>query len=276
MFYWIAGILGAAAIIYFLDREIYFYEGTHLGSRVQSWLYDRWAAKYDKGKQESQTRDAEMLARPVLDSVKDVPAPLILDLATGTGRLPLALLREPAFTGHVIAVDVSAGMLNEAVKKLTEFRGRFTLVQKIDYPLPFPNETFDVVGCMEALEVMPEMETPLTELFRTLRPGGMLISSRGTDASGRSAKVRSIDSFKALLMKIGFEQVDIIPWWRWFDRVIARKPGNFLPANSGSVLEAFVCKNCQATRFEFVNDSVLKCIKCGDEIPRNNDGVLLL
>lgn len=276
MFYWITGILGVAAVIYFLDREVYFYEGTHLGSRVQSWLYDRWAAKYDKGKQESQAQDAEMLAHPVLDLVKDVPSPLILDLATGTGRLPLALLRESAFKGHIVAVDVSAGMLNEAAKKLAEYRGRFTLVRKIDYPLPFPNETFDVVSCMEALEVMPEMDAPLAELFRTLRPGGMLISSRGTDASGRSAKVRTVDSFKALLVEIGFEQIDIIPWWRWFDRVIARKPGKFSPVDGRSVLEALVCKKCQASRFEFVNDTGLKCVECGNEISKNADGVLLL
>ena len=174
MIYWVLGILIIVVVLYFLDREIYFYEATHLGPRVQSWLYDRWAAKYDKGKQESQARDAEMLARPVLDSIKTAPVPLVLDLATGTGRLPLALLREPEFSGHVVAVDVSVGMLNEASKKLTEYHGRFTLVHKLNYPLPFPDGTFDVVSCMEALEVMPEMDTPLAELYRVLRPGGML------------------------------------------------------------------------------------------------------
>ena len=263
MYYWIVGILAAALVLYFLDREIYFYEATHLGPRVQSWLYDRWAAKYDKGKQESQARDAEMLARPVLDSIKNAPAPLILDLATGTGRFPLALLSEPEFNGHVVAVDVSVGMLNEAAKKLAEYRGRFTLVHKINYPLPFSDETFDVVSCMEALEVMPEMDTPLAELYRVLRPGGMLITSRGTDASGRSAKVRSVDAFKALLQEIGFEQVNIIPWWRWFDRVIARKPGEYSSTDGKSIPDVLVCENCQTTHFEIVPAAGLKCSNCG-------------
>jgi ubiquinone/menaquinone biosynthesis C-methylase UbiE len=276
MVYWIVGILAAALALYFLDREIYFYEATHLGPRVQSWLYDRWAAKYDKGKQESQARDAEMLARPVLDSIKSASNPLLLDLATGTGRFPLALLREPELSGHIVAVDVSVGMLNEAAKKLAEYRGRFTLVHKINYPLPFPDGVFDVVSCMEALEVMPEMDTPLAELYRVLRPGGMLITSRGTDASGRSAKVRDVDTFKSLLQGIGFEQVDIIPWWRWFDRVTARKPGEFSPTGSKSIPEVFVCDNCQTTNFELVPGAGLKCSKCGNEIFQNPNDVFLM
>ena len=190
-----------------------------------------------------------MLARPVLDFIKDVPTPLVLDLATGTGRLPLALLCEPQFKGHVIAVDVSAGMLGQAAQKLEKYQSRSTLVQKIEYPLPFQDAAFDVVSCMEALEVMPEMETPLAELFRILRPGGMLISSRATDASGRKAKIRSIESYKKILQDTGFEQVDIVSWWRWFDRVTARKPGEFSPNNGRSFLNTFICGNCEATSF---------------------------
>jgi hypothetical protein len=57
---WIIGIAVLILIGFILDRQIYFYEGTHLGPRVQSWLYDRWAKKYDAGKHESQLRDQEM------------------------------------------------------------------------------------------------------------------------------------------------------------------------------------------------------------------------
>jgi ubiquinone/menaquinone biosynthesis C-methylase UbiE len=276
MLYWVIGILAVILVLYLLDREIYFYEATHLGPRIQSWLYDRWAAKYDKGKQESQLRDAEMLARPVLDAIKALPSPLILDLATGTGRFPYALLRESEFHGHVVAVDVSVGMLNETAKKLTDYPGRFTLLHKIDYPLPFPDDTFDIVSCMEALEVMGEMRTPLAELYRILRPGGMLITSRATDATGRSAKVMDQSTFKALLQKIGFEQIDIVSWWRWFDRVIARKPGEFSSSNSGSLLSVLKCNHCQKIGFESIPDNGLKCSSCGNTIPQNTNGVLLM
>lgn len=43
--WWIVGIIVVGILLYLLDREIYFYEGTHLGPRAQGWLYDHWAKK---------------------------------------------------------------------------------------------------------------------------------------------------------------------------------------------------------------------------------------
>lgn len=223
MWNWVIGILGLGVILYLLDREIYFYEGAHMGPRVQGWLYDRWAAKYDKGKQESQAQDAERLARPIIEAIANVPEPSILDFATGTGRMPLALLREQQFKGHVVAIDVSKGMLKQAETKLADYKDRYEIVHLINLPLPYPDNSFDVVCCMEALELMPNMEEPLAELFRVLKPGGLFMSSRGTEKSGRKSKVLSVDEFTKLLKEIGFEQVQITPWWKWFDHVLARK-----------------------------------------------------
>ena len=225
MWIWIIVIILFFIGLYiFVDREIYFYEGTHLGPRVQGWLYDRWAKDYDKAKGESQLRDTEMLAKPALEALSNIPSPTVLDLATGTGRLPLALLKETGFTGHVTAVDVSQGMLDLAAKKLEAYPGRVTLQQVIGFPLPFPDNSFDMVACMEALEVMPEMETPIRELHRVLKPGGFLLTSRGTEASGRRNKIVAADPFRVRLEAAGFEQVEIVAWWKWFDRVTAVKP----------------------------------------------------
>lgn len=269
--WWIIGIIVVGILLYLLDREIYFYEGTHLGPRAQGWLYDRWAKKYDLGKKESQARDAEMLAQPVLAALEGIPSPLVLDLATGTGRLPLALLREPGFNGNVIALDVSTGMLEQAAARLESYPKRTAFLRLIDFPLPFPDSCFDVVCCMEALEVMPEMETPLRELFRVLKPGGMLLSSRATDASGRRAKIRSLDEFSGLLRQTGFENIEIIPWWRWFDRVTARKPGKFIPAKAQKLADVLKCSKCGQIHL----NADLLCEICGAQLAKNQSGVIL-
>lgn len=224
MWNWIIGIFILGVVLYWLDREIYFYEGTHLGPRVQGWLYDRWAAKYDKSKRESQEYDAERLARPIIEALVGIPEPSVLDYATGTGRMPLALLREPEFKGHIVAMDVSKGMLEQADAKLAAYKGCYELVHLVHLPLPYPNDSFDVVSCLEALELMPNMEDPLEELFRVLKPGGTFMSSRGTEMSGRKAKVRSVEEFVQILNAAGFERVQVTPWWKWFDHVLARKP----------------------------------------------------
>lgn len=276
MIFWVAGIVLFLILLYlFVDREIYFYEGTHLGTRLQGWLYDRWAKKYDEGKRASQEHDAEMLARPILDRLAGAPQPLILDLATGTGRLPLALLREPAFGGSIVALDISLGMLQQAALKLADYKTGVTLVRQQGWPLPFSDESFDVVCCLEALEVMPEMETPLAELFRLLRPGGTLVTSRGTEASGRRAKVVSAEAFTRLLERHGFVEVEISPWWKLFDRVLARKPGVFVPAGPRRLEALLACPDCGQQALTYAGGAY-QCRQCGRALTCSPEGIILL
>ncbi len=130
---WVITLAALIIVGFLLDREIYFYEGVHLGPRVQAWLYDRWAKKYDAGKRASQLHDDQILAAPLLEALKDVPEPLLLDFATGTGRLSYVLLQRPEFRGHIIALDLSQGMLEQAAVKLRGHLGRVELLRHL-YP----------------------------------------------------------------------------------------------------------------------------------------------
>src|SRR3972149_1928200 len=113
---WLAVFAILVLVGFILDREIYFYEGVHLGPRVQAWLYDRWSREYDVGKRESQLRDDEMLAGPLLELLQGIPEPFVLDFATGTGRLSYALLKREEFKGRIIAPDLSPAMLGQAAR----------------------------------------------------------------------------------------------------------------------------------------------------------------
>lgn len=276
---WIIGVGIVVVVLYLLDRELYFYEGAHLGPRVQGWLYDRWAAKYDAGKHASQQQDAEVLARPMIEKLAagqpHMPAVLLLDVATGTGRLPAVLLADPAFTGQIIALDLSREMLVRAAEKLAPFPDRVTLLRHSALTLPFPDHSFDAVSCMEALELMPNMETPLAELARVLRPGGILLTTRGTEASGRVNKIVAADRFAALLQAAGFEQIEIIPWWKNFDRVWARKPGTFDPAGARPITEVLRCPSCGQVALIQLPDRKLRCAQCESELPVTQEGIIL-
>jgi ubiquinone/menaquinone biosynthesis C-methylase UbiE len=210
-------MIGLAALLvagFLLDRELYFYEGAHLGPRVQAWLYNRWAKKYEDGKRASQLQDDEMLAQPLLDAFCAVDQPFILDFAAGTGRLSEALLRRREFTGHIIAPDLSLAMLEQAAMKLSRrlspavaehSSATVEFLRHGSLPLPFPDATFDAVCALEVLELFPDMEKPLQEFSRVLRPGGILLTSRGTEQSGRKAKVKSKRELSARLEGNGFE-----------------------------------------------------------------------
>jgi ubiquinone/menaquinone biosynthesis C-methylase UbiE len=268
----VLSLLGA--LYYFIDREIYFYEGMRLGPRLQRWLYDRWAADYDRGKQASQAQDDLMLGEPILEKLSGFSAPLVLDLAAGTGRLSLALFRQPGFDGDIMALDISPKMLALASQKLSVYGERLDLIQYLTLPLPFPDESFDVACCLEALEVMPGMEEPLSELYRVLRPGGLLVTSRGTEASGRKDKIRSAENFTILLNASGFEQVEISPWWKYFDRVFARKPGLFAPAEKHTLTDLLRCKTCDAIDWD-ENPHGLACRNCKTRFALGADGILI-
>ena len=275
MITWIIIIAVVITILFLLDREIYRYEGIHIGPRLQAWLYDRWAEKYDHDKKDGQTQDVEFLARPLLEKLANVPQPFILDVATGTGRLPFAVTSQNEFKGKIIAVDISHGMLKQAVKKLALHRDQVNLVQYDAFPLPFPDETFDVVCCVEALELIGEKQAAVKELARVLRPGGTLLTSRGTEESGRGVVVISVEALTSLLQNAGFENVEITPWWRVFNRVFAGKPGTLKPAGNISLKDVLRCPQCGKAGTFIEKDSTLTCQSCAKQIKIDQDGIMI-
>ena len=64
-------------------------EGVYLGRRVVIWLYDVYATRYDGIVQHDDIDEHLYLAQPLLNRLEHT-APHVLDVATGTGRLPLA------------------------------------------------------------------------------------------------------------------------------------------------------------------------------------------
>lgn len=115
----VAALVIVAAVIYWL---FVIAEGAYFGPKIVILLYD-WSAKsYDRIKDVSPVDEAERLALPLLGQLGGTIHPLVLDVATGTGRLPLALLRQPDFAGRVIGTDLSARMLAEAYDKAAWFR----------------------------------------------------------------------------------------------------------------------------------------------------------
>lgn len=185
-------------------------EGVYLGQRVVTWLYDLYAPRYDRIKQFQPDYERILLARPILGEIGQ-DDPLVLDVATGSGRLPLALCQYEYFEGRIIATDISRRMLDQAAATLAAERERVTLLRCAGERLPFPDATFDVVTCLEALEFMADPAGALRECVRVLRPGGLLLitNRRKTWMPGR---IWSDDDILARLAACGVHIAQIEPW----------------------------------------------------------------
>jgi ubiquinone/menaquinone biosynthesis C-methylase UbiE len=221
-------LIAAAAVIAYWQLIVA--EGAYLGSCVVALLYDWFAPRYDGVKQFDPTSDAVMLAEPVLRHLNAMAAdaPVVLDVATGTGRLLLALMLQPAFTGRIIAIDVSKKMLDIAQAKLNAYADRIEWQCDDAQRLKFEDDTFDVVTSLEALEFFNHPKLALSEMIRVLRPGGLLMVSNriGPDAWKLPGKAMPTYEFIKLLESLGVHMVRREDWLVDYDLVVGIKSGD--------------------------------------------------
>ncbi len=220
---WLAiGLILLAGLLYWLLITT---EGVFLGRRMVVWLYDITAHKYDNIKEFDDDAERFFVIRPLRHRLKNIPNPLILDVATGTGRLPFFLLADPLFNGRIIGLDPAYKMLSLAAAKLRGYRSRVMLVQQTAVPLPFADNTFDAVTCLESLEFFPSDEAALQEMVRVLKPGGLLFVTRrqGRDARFFLNRYRSREQFEAYLTQLGLVEVNSQPWQFDYDQVFGKK-----------------------------------------------------
>nr|HID15091.1 class I SAM-dependent methyltransferase [Anaerolineae bacterium] len=242
---WVALVLGLILLGLLLYWQLVIAEGTYLGPRVVALLYDWSAWAYERIKQFDVGYEQWFLGLPLARALELIPAPLVLDVATGTGRLPRALLRQPAFRGHIIGLDLSRRMLREAVRRTAQFADRLTFVWQDARHLPFDDDTFDAVTCLEALEFTPDPRAVLAELVRVLRPGGVLLVTNrvGRDAKLLPGRAFPRDEFEHLLRAFPLDEVKVDRWQVDYDLAWAVKAGE---PRGGSIRPLVEIMRCPA------------------------------
>jgi malonyl-CoA O-methyltransferase len=140
--------------------------------------FDRAAANFDDFDfVHAVTRDG-LLARlaPML-----VDANTVVDLGCATGTASKALARR--FRGaHVIALDSSAKMLQEAAAKQSWF-AKNSILQAAADAIPLADQSVDVVFCNQLLPWIDDVAGVFAEVSRILRKDGLfLFASLGPDS----------------------------------------------------------------------------------------------
>jgi ubiquinone/menaquinone biosynthesis C-methylase UbiE len=268
------GLLVLVALGLLAYWQLVIAEGTYLGPRIVVLMYD-WSAKaYERIKQYSSGDEQWFLGLPLARSLELIPTPLVLDVATGTGRLPRALLRQPPFEGRVIGLDLSRRMLAEAVERTAQFADRLTYIWQDARNLPFNDDTFDAVTCLEALEFTPDPRQVLEELVRVLRPGGVLLTTNriGRDAKLLPGRAFPRKEFKELLHQFPLEDIKVQAWQMDYDLAWAIKTGKPTGGGIRPLPEILRCPACTGQMER--EASGFHCTSCNRLYPVAKDGVI--
>lgn len=243
---WVLGILGLIIVVALLYWQLILAEGAYLGRRVVILLYDWSARVYDRIKGYNPGYEQWFLGLPLSQALVDFPDPLVLDVAAGTARLARTLFEQAGFRGRLIGVDLSRRMLRQAVAATEAWSNHIAFIRQDASQLPFPDDTFDAVTCLEALEFMPDPDHVLREIVRVLRPGGSFLTTNriGKDARWLPGRTYSQEAFEAKLHALSLEMVRTKLWQEDYDLVSAVKPGARSPVGMRRLDEILRCPRC--------------------------------
>ncbi len=113
--------------------------------------------------------------KKVVKMVEQTGAKHVLDVATGTADLAIALTK--ANPHKIVGIDISAGMLSVGQKKIEakKLTHIISLTQADSEDLPFEDETFDAVTVAFGVRNFENLEKGLSEINRVLKKGGTLL-----------------------------------------------------------------------------------------------------
>jgi ubiquinone/menaquinone biosynthesis C-methylase UbiE len=103
----------------------------------------------------------------------------VLDLGCGTGDLLCTLGIVLGDETCCVGVDLSREMLAVAQAKIVDCPHTYAIQTDVTQPLPFADETFDLVASLNLLQEVSAPSLVLEEVYRILKPGG---SFRGVAA----------------------------------------------------------------------------------------------
>jgi len=142
--------------------------------------FDRAAEYYDR----TRALPEGLIPQLAAELPRDAPC---LEIGVGTGRIALPLVEEGV---RVVGIDISLGMVRKLAAK-RQGRGPELVIADATR-LPFREGTFACAMAAHVLHLIPEWEQAVAELLRVVRPGGVIVASRGGREEGQRGWMQSV------------------------------------------------------------------------------------
>jgi len=150
---------------------------TEVGSKKSqvAGMFNNIATKYDFLNHFLSLGIDKIWRKRAINLLKEIPNPVILDVATGTGDL--AIEANKRLGCKVVGVDISVEMLKVADEKLIKRQlTEWITVQEGDSEsLPFMDNHFDAVIVAFGVRNFENLNKGLSEMARVLKPGGKMV-----------------------------------------------------------------------------------------------------
>ena len=152
------------------------YKDSKLGKKEQvTQMFDTISKDYDGLNRVISFGIDVKWRKRVVNLLKNEHPKTILDIATGTGDLAIALTKTGA--QKIIGLDISPGMLSIGKEKVLQkkLEGVIEMVVGDSEKLSFTDNSFDAVTVSFGVRNFETLEIGLSEILRVLRPKGTLV-----------------------------------------------------------------------------------------------------
>lgn len=232
------GICFTVGLVWMMLTE-WSYLGTGFVRRSYDWLSPWYEGKWGSAEYQSEELNQRIFLSPLLEQTGSNENAKVLDLACGTGRISLSLLRSPQFQGNIHAVDFSPKMIEIFSRHLAEkdsIAEEDSIAHSISQRVSFEeadlgkwtaddSHRYDAVLLLEAAELIPDLPRLMKQVAASLKPGGLLLT---TQVGKKFAwlfrgRFQSPGATQDLLQDSGFELLRIEPWRKRYDVVLAKR-----------------------------------------------------
>ncbi|WP_108244742.1 bifunctional demethylmenaquinone methyltransferase/2-methoxy-6-polyprenyl-1,4-benzoquinol methylase UbiE [Muricauda brasiliensis] len=159
-----------------MSEKVKPYKESELGKKEQvKQMFDNISGNYDGLNRVISFGTDVKWRKKIVAFLKEKSPDSILDIATGTGDLAIAMANTGA--KNIVGLDLSPGMLEVGKKKVANknLQNTIEMVVGDSENLPFEDNSFDAITVAFGVRNFENLEKGLEEIHRVLRPGGNFV-----------------------------------------------------------------------------------------------------